>query len=543
MAARPSGNAPRSALAPILVVDDDGAVRAFCRAVLERAGYRVIEAGDGEEALEVLTATTVSLIVLDNRMPRMGGLEVLEQVRARPWTETLPVIMFSADSEVDDRVYGLSAGATDYLGKPVHPDELVARVQTHLRGQQAWLRTVEQQLQERTTVGDALLRLQPSSSPEGTAGAITRELLALGHVSGAAMLAFTPDGVARLIASSGTSTRDVTSGGALPVQFCQLLRRRAADGPWTELREAQPAGALGVPLGASETPASAFAPLRTSGPPLGLLVIAADPDAGGDVISQALATAIDFSHVASVLLGPLLEARGELEALREQLARVLRERAFTPHYQPIVDLSDGVVAGHEVLTRFRDGTSPEIAFRQAASLDMSIDLETATMAPAVHDARNLPEGTWLSVNVSPTFVTSGGELPDLVRGSDRPIVLELTEHDPIADYPRLLSAVRRLNSGVRLSVDDAGAGYASLHHILKLKPEYVKLDRGWITGLDADPARQALVAGLAFFAERTGSLLIAEGVETEAELAALRRLGVHFGQGWLLGRPTPIQAR
>jgi EAL domain-containing protein (putative c-di-GMP-specific phosphodiesterase class I) len=90
-----------------------------------------------------------------------------------------------------------------------------------------------------------------------------------------------------------------------------------------------------------------------------------------------------------------------------------------------------------------------------------------------------------------------------------------------------------------LSVDDAGSGYACLTHVLALRPAFVKLDRGWVQDIEADPVRQALVAGLQHFAQRAGCRLIAEGIETTAQLETLRGLDVEFGQGFLLGPPQP----
>jgi EAL domain-containing protein (putative c-di-GMP-specific phosphodiesterase class I) len=121
-------------------------------------------------------------------------------------------------------------------------------------------------------------------------------------------------------------------------------------------------------------------------------------------------------------------------------------------------------------------------------------------------------------------------------------VLEITEHDPIQDYAALRAALTALEPPVEVAVDDAGSGYASLRHILALRPRYVKLDIGWVRGIDADPARQALVAGLVHFAGEVGCRLIGEGVETEAERTALLRLGVPLGQGCLFGRPVPVPA-
>ncbi|MGH8910688.1 MAG: EAL domain-containing protein [Egibacteraceae bacterium] len=152
----------------------------------------------------------------------------------------------------------------------------------------------------------------------------------------------------------------------------------------------------------------------------------------------------------------------------------------------------------------------------------------------------MPDGAWLSVNVSPSFLLQGEHLVRAMRSTPRPLVLELTEHDPIDDYPAIRAAVDRLGSAVQLSIDDAGTGYACLNHVLSLRPDFVKLDRSWVRDIDTDPARQALVAGLEHFTSRTGSTLIAEGVETDAELTVLSDLRVPLAQGYLLGRPVPI---
>jgi EAL domain-containing protein (putative c-di-GMP-specific phosphodiesterase class I) len=142
------------------------------------------------------------------------------------------------------------------------------------------------------------------------------------------------------------------------------------------------------------------------------------------------------------------------------------------------------------------------------------------------------------VNVSPAFVIGHGSVTELVARASRPIVLEITEREPIEDYDAFREAVAGLDVACDWAVDDAGAGYASLRHIIELRPRYVKLDRGLVTGINADPIRQALVAGMLHFATSIGVEIIAEGVETEAERLTLRQLGVALGQGFLFGRPA-----
>jgi EAL domain-containing protein (putative c-di-GMP-specific phosphodiesterase class I) len=119
----------------------------------------------------------------------------------------------------------------------------------------------------------------------------------------------------------------------------------------------------------------------------------------------------------------------------------------------------------------------------------------------------------------------------------RPVILEVTEHVAIEDYDAVRGALAKLGPDIRLAVDDAGAGFASFRHILELKPDFVKVDIALVRNVDTEPARQALIAGLGYFAVKGGIRLIAEGIETREELESLRALGVPFGQGFLLGVP------
>jgi EAL domain-containing protein (putative c-di-GMP-specific phosphodiesterase class I) len=125
----------------------------------------------------------------------------------------------------------------------------------------------------------------------------------------------------------------------------------------------------------------------------------------------------------------------------------------------------------------------------------------------------------------------------------RRLVLEVTEHAEVADYETLVTRLRNLReTGCRIAVDDAGAGYASLRHILRLRPDYIKLDMTLTQGVDRDPDRRALASSLLTFAREVSATVIAEGIETEAELEVLRGLGVTLGQGYYLARPQTIAA-
>ena len=156
----------------------------------------------------------------------------------------------------------------------------------------------------------------------------------------------------------------------------------------------------------------------------------------------------------------------------------------------------------------------------------------------------MPPGTYLSLNVSPQTVMSP-LLSDLLATLPcEGIVLEVTEHVGIDDYDALTDALGRLRSwGLRIAIDDAGSGYASLRHILNIRPDIIKLDIALTRAIDSDPARQALAIALVSFRQDIDAVLVAEGIETLAELEALVRLGLRHGQGYYLGRPAALPRR
>jgi EAL domain-containing protein (putative c-di-GMP-specific phosphodiesterase class I) len=204
----------------------------------------------------------------------------------------------------------------------------------------------------------------------------------------------------------------------------------------------------------------------------------------------------------------------------------------------VFDLNDLSTVGFEALTRFDDGAPPSVRFAEARRLGLRDQLEAVALFAAADAAAGLPDGTWLSLNASAKLLARS-DIHDAIADISRPVVVELTEHERIDDYEGVASALKLLKSGTRLAVDDAGAGYASLRHILTLRPDFIKLDRDWVEAIDGDAARQALVAGLHHFARSLGARLVAEGIETDAELSTLRGIGVELGQGYLFARPAP----
>ena len=212
-------------------------------------------------------------------------------------------------------------------------------------------------------------------------------------------------------------------------------------------------------------------------------------------------------------------------------------------FQPIFNLTQGTIVGMEALARFESEPyqSPDIWFAAAQTVGLGHDLELAAVSAALGRLDDVPSGTFLTVNLSPEVATAPEFVQMIDALSGERIVIEVTEHAPIADYQELLQAMDDLRSvGVRLAIDDAGAGYASLRHILRLSPDFIKLDIGLTQGIDTDTARRALAKALIAFASETGAVIVAEGIEKREELDALLALGVVYGQGYYLARPGPL---
>ncbi|HEY5200887.1 MAG TPA: EAL domain-containing response regulator [Acidothermaceae bacterium] len=234
------------------------------------------------------------------------------------------------------------------------------------------------------------------------------------------------------------------------------------------------------------------------------------------------------------------EQHGHLERIEHVLAH---DSSLAMVFQPIVDLTDRSVVGLEALSRFagKPMRSPDLWFEEAASVGLGPTLEMKAIAAALAQAVKLPDEAFLAVNVSPELLLSG-KLDYLVDDPICPrLVFELTEHVVVDDYGPIRSRIARFREkGARIAIDDTGAGFSSMRHILLLQPEIIKLDQSLTHGVDHDPARRALATSLVSFAKDIGSDLIAEGVETADELLALERLGAQWVQGFHIARPEPL---
>jgi EAL domain-containing protein (putative c-di-GMP-specific phosphodiesterase class I) len=214
---------------------------------------------------------------------------------------------------------------------------------------------------------------------------------------------------------------------------------------------------------------------------------------------------------------------------------------LTLAFQPIVDLAAATVAGYEALARFPGSAGPDSWFAAAAEAGIAAELEALAIHKALAVVPALPPDTFLTVNVSPHLLGAAPVQEALATRADlHRVVVELTEHTPVHDLAALRRQTEELRSrGALIALDDAGSGYSGLQQLAALRPQVVKLDRALVADADTDPVRVALAEMLGEFAGRIDAWLLAEGIETAAELAAFARLGVPLAQGWLFGRPKP----
>ncbi len=517
----------------VLVADDDPAIRTLLKRALEREGFDTVLAANGREAIEHIRQHEIAVLLLDLTMPVLDGLATVREIRADDRSRTLPIILVTGSDAESQRVRGLESGADDYLTKPFAIKELAARVRAQIRGRAAWTRELERGRDERRRLAAAIEELPRDEPLVVLAARLVDRLPSVLGVDGVAILYFS-HGSVQTIATTGDLRAKFPASKGLVKEVGREIASRAESGAWLEAasgRSEPSDGAVDV----------AYIPFRL-GPtpkPLGCLVFALRPGSEAGPLSHRLPDLMDATDFIVAVLRPAVELAETADAAMSRLRRVIGRREFEIYLQPIVRLDSGAVVAVEALTRFADGMRPDLQFAEAATLGLGPTLQRVTLSAAIEAAGSLPPSVALSLNLSADVLLLEPTLPKIMADTERPLIVEITEHERIDDYSAVRSALIALGPNVKLAIDDAGSGYASLRHIFALQPAFVKLDIEWIHGIDRDPVRRALVSGLVYFATETGCELIAEGIETDAELQAVRELGIGLGQGYLLGRPKP----
>jgi PAS domain S-box-containing protein len=388
---------------------------------------------------------------------------------------------------------------------------------------------------DRNSIVEVMRAIRPAETIQATAGAFCETATRLANVDAMCVMLRDDSGALLPVALSGSKIFDVNEEFLL-IPKVDLLER-IKDGPvQLDLSPAQWPGnphVLEAAL-AENLRSIVLAPIRWEGELIGVLGLGTKDDVAVDQVKARFSYFEELGSYAGTFFGAQAEAYRNRSALRSQLRHIIDARGFHPVFQPVIDLLNGAIVGYEALTRFDDGARPDVRFIEAHTVGLGTELEAACVEVALEASSHLPHEIFLSLNFSPAALLDGRAAATLAHVG-RTIVIEVTEHARIDDYPAVRRAVDAIE-GCQLAVDDAGAGYTSLNHILELRPDYVKLDISIVRGIDTNPARQAMAAGMCHFAAQSGTIIIAEGIETEAEAECLRNLGVPLGRGGILGQ-------
>jgi EAL domain-containing protein (putative c-di-GMP-specific phosphodiesterase class I) len=261
------------------------------------------------------------------------------------------------------------------------------------------------------------------------------------------------------------------------------------------------------------------------------------------------------TQIRALVERALATSRFELERSRRErvssLQRILMQESIVSVYEPIVQLPDRTPIGYEALARGPIGTgleSPMALFAAAEQGDLTFELDVLCRRRALRGARGIDPSSKLFLNILPSSIHDPDftemrihrALEELGIGPGN-LVLEISEREAIANFQIFREAVDHISRlGVGIALDDTGSGYSSLETALELGPDFLKIDMTLVRGLEGDPQRQDLLRSLQVLARNMKARLIAEGVETEAELETLIELGVELAQGFLFGRGGPI---
>jgi EAL domain-containing protein (putative c-di-GMP-specific phosphodiesterase class I) len=251
-----------------------------------------------------------------------------------------------------------------------------------------------------------------------------------------------------------------------------------------------------------------------------------------------------LASAASVIIEPQVKEAERRSDIEQRLAPITAGGGPVVALQPIVDLSTGIRVGSEALSRFpvEWEQTPDVVFAEAHSVGRGDQLEILALRRAA-DLLDVVDG-YVAMNVSPGTLLTPGCTALLSRLPLDRVLLELSEHDRVDDYDQLMTTLAPFRAaGLRLAIDDVGAGFSSLRHIVVTSPDVIKIDRSLVTAVDSDSVRSILIRSLVDFARGLGARVVAEGIETAEEAAVLRTLGVDYGQGWHFGRPAVPPSR
>ena len=557
-----------------LVIEDEEVVRAVVVEVLEGMGFVVAAAVSLGDARAKLTQAQTDLLVVDKNLPDGSGLLLARELSEKD--VDAQVVVMSAYATLSSAVEALQAGVADYVLKPFDLADLRARL--HRATEALKLRRANRrllgELREKNALLEGLATRDPLTGLDNHASfqeSVRREIArARRHGLPCALLLASIDRFRDINATLGFAGGDallralgaflLRSGRASDVPAylgSGVMARFAGDTFALLLPETDRTG--GAIRGEHLRRALSQAVVGPGLPPITASVgLAAFPEHAQtpEALIAAASIALDAAKQAGrnriICWSPELASGGRLDAgqVRHEadrlaaLGRSIREAAFQPLYQPIVDLGRRVAIAWEALARPTDPVFGSILDVLSVAERSGQIGELGRVLRGLQVARlgEMPESGLLFLNVHPfEFLVDGSiESDPVLRPWASRIVLELTEAAAITDFEHARSRVAALHSaGFRIAVDDLGSGYSSLNSLALLEPDFVKLDMAMVRGIEGGQRAARLIKHILEYCRGEGMRVVCEGIETTQELRVVRDIGVELAQGFLFARPGP----
>jgi diguanylate cyclase (GGDEF)-like protein len=565
-----SGGDPAEVESPVvMMVDDESLNLEVLQTFLEEAGYKeFISVTEPEKALGLLAERRPDVMLLDLVMPGMSGFEILERMRADETLRHIPVIVLTSATDAETKLKALELGATDFLGKPTDPSELALRLRNTLSAKAYRDRLANYDpvtgLPNRRLLMNRLERSLRESARAGVGGALMHVHLdrfkqiteAFGLGIGDSLM----KGVAMRLDFGLRASPAAREPGKLPKIF------RTGDDEFALLlpgmgRGDETAGVAQALLNAMA------APYRAGGQDLSITAgigIAVFPDDGMEASALASHAGVAARHANEQGGKGYQFYAKELNAtslkrlsVESELRRALERDELKIFYQPKVRAHNGRGTGAEVLVRW---LHPERGLVSPAEF-IPVAEETGLIVPLgewVLRAACAQSKAWLDAGMGVPRITvnvsgkqfNAPQMAETVVGAlrasglaPRYLGIELTESAVMGNAERHIRTLHELKAlGVTLSIDDFGTGYSSLSYLKRFPLDELKIDRSFVAGVDTDPDNAAIVIAIIAMAHSLGLSVVAEGVETQAQLAFLKDKACDECQGFLFAKPMPAEA-
>ena len=544
----------------ILIVDDDEDILLIVQTILANAGYSVLLARNGREAVDLALETRPDLILLDVMMPELSGWEVCTTLKNAPETRQTPIAMMTVKSEIRDLITGMQVGADDYITKPFTRRKLLETVRRLLdqRGEStpAFLASENELVRFKTLLFDPVTELptlpvildalRDRLLDSRDLAVLYVDVEQYSHIEETygwevfdGLLGDTAKALRRMVGTIFATEDFVAVNRTGGSDFYVLTSMEAGDGAAARLQRK----ARQVEESLRGTLDEAFSARihKRIGVFVGHAVIRANPQMRVErLVYRALREAVTVATT---------KERERQGLLHNAFNEILRKRRIRTVYQPIFDLNTMELFGHEALTRGPLDSpfeSPDLLFQFAGEHEATWELEQLCLESSARHYQSTPESL-LFLNVEADSIellsTRGLQALSPLLNVRRQVVLEVTERSAIRDIPVFREALGMLREhGFRIAIDDAGSGYASLQSIAELRPNFLKVASTLVTGLHQDTIKRDVVEMLVTLSRRIDALCVAEGIETPEDLEECRRLGIPYGQGFYIGVPEEVPA-